>query len=497
MLSILAFFLIPSLRSRLSKLIDKNPVSLIAPKKQVIETKKPKPLTEQKVTKKISAKDGGELRLTSKGVEIALFIPPGALANDTEVGLTPLEESPLDNNNPPGPDEGNPPEPPQEPPNQPPEQPPEESPEQPPEEPPEEPPESSPPWIWIDPDIFDRPVFVSYSRPVQMEEVKPDLSSLTNLFGQNQDKTPKPPDTTTTPPGGGGQVLVHIGDGIPDLISTTYFPGGFGGPIKKGGPVGPEKIDPPTAKKILDQAVANGNGACTQEFIDAYVMAVKTAQAAGKTTEAAAYQAVLEKCKDQEVGFLKNLCDTDRRLLRRKDFEDRMLALGKIPDAKTQIDQIEELKKKCIGQYRLNGGGTAPGSGAGVELTSNLESNVCGYVDEEWKGNYRYQLLASSGGGSGQHIYEGKVKFKLPYKGGSFSAQAVGSHSFVINGTPVNISLPDLSFGGSFDGAAGVHLLFVGVSVDTEIVKEADSCEGWGEAWIDETIEPPLAPLPK
>jgi hypothetical protein len=491
-------------------------ISLI-PKKSVLKTRPPKLIEAQKVTKQILAKDGGEVELTStNGYTYRITVAPGVLKQDVTIGLTPLEEAPFtypeDPANPEPaegpPDPGvditvDPPNPPQ-PPNPP-------NPPEPPDEPPVDPTDGNTGVeIYVFPPGWGRRTIETGSDPAQQAQdlvASLGLGNLSNLISPAPKEPEKPaPSGTTEPP----KVIILIprrgqtrirkpspvwannGHNTPPEGSGTSVPEG-------GGTATPDDTSGKKGQDQADQAKENSGGRCTAEFINAVTAAYGNAGTEGQQAAFNRYGTLLEECEKEIIGYLKRLCEMDKRLLRRADFEKarKLLALTRAGDEK--FSEVAKLEKSCIGFYSLSNSGTQPGSSAGVSMSGSLSSQVCGYFDDLWKGNTTYILTAEDGG---SHTYEGTTAFHLPPRGGKFVVQDItGEHAVNIGGSGINVALPELGFSGIFDSRYTVELtLYPKIIRKTEIPASSKECT---ELQLDVPIAPkpnspediPLAPL--
>jgi hypothetical protein len=138
----------------------------------------------------------------------------------------------------------------------------------------------------------------------------------------------------------------------------------------------------------------------------------------------------------------------------------------------------------------VDSGKVPGGGGSGVTMSSSINASVCGYFDDLWKGETAYDMDVAVGVG-GQHTYTGVASFRLPVRGGKFSApDKSGSHAANIGGTGLNVALPSLGFEGKFDSRYTVDVvLYPNVKLKIEIPPGSKTCPG-------ENSPLPLAPLP-
>jgi len=496
----------------------------ILPKKEIIKPREPKLLTDQKVTQKIP-KTGGQAKVTTDtGYTYTVSIGPGVLSEDSTLTLTPLEEPPFiwpsdpQGNNPP-PDPGididvDPPLPPPAPPEDPPIDPDDLT-----DNPPEPPP--------IDVEVTFTPsgldpgtVVPDDQDPNEMARRIMESAGLGNITMNvpiSPSVTPKPRATQNR--AGSGKTptfFVFFGRHGPARIIPLGPPMG-GGPAPDSTP--PDEGEPPTGgngdppgegtitpedpdKGKADDAAnqAGANGHCTDEYIFAYTQAYGNAQDAGDTAGMNRYGGALKDCAKDKLSYLKRLCQVDRRLLRRLDFEQYKQSLGRVPDSSEELmNEAIQLETTCKGYYSISGSASPAGSGtANVVITSTIDTHVCGYFDDVWEGTNTYNITAEGGGGV--QNYEATHKFRLPARGGSFFViDTPVSQGMTIIGRGVNFTMPNLGFYGTFDGIFSIDLILHPMAnLKTEIPLVSTDCVGdpGGMPAIPLAPEPPPAEIP-
>jgi len=459
----------------------------IFPKKSVIQTRSPKLLSDQKVTQKIPVTGGSAKITTDTGYTYTVMIGPGVLSEDSTLTLTPLEEPPFvwpsdPNGNPPAggppPDPGididvdpplDPPAPPDEPPIDP-------------DDPTNNPPQPPP----IDVEVTFTPsgldpgtVVPDDQDPNEMARRIMESAGLGNLTmnvpispsvtpkpatSRNRDRSGKTPTffvfvgrhgpariIPIGPPGGGPPPDTEPPD-------NAEPPEGGNGDVPGEGTITPE--DPEDEGKADDAAnQAEANGHCTDEYIFAYTQAYGQAQDAGDTAGMNRYGGALKDCAKDKLSHLKRLCETDRRLLRRLDFDQYKQSLHGVPDSSDDLmSEAIQLERKCKGYYSISGSASPAGFGGDVAIASTIDTHVCGYFDDVWEGTNTYNITAEGGGGV--HNYEGEHKFRLPARGGTFSViDTPVSQGMTIIGRGVNFTFPIMGFYGTFDGVFSVDIM--------------------------------------
>jgi len=458
------------------------------------------------VNQNVEASKGGVIQgKTGGGNNITLRIPPGSLKEDTNITITPVKESPIKDY-----------------------------------------PSVSDPGVVIGPPniSFDPPAWANIGGGTPAGSQAPGGAPGSGQSGsqdgqapdESQDDTdpqndsPLPdiptnlpnlvPDGTgsiqvypyvPTPPTGegndtqedGSQPSIQTSSNIPDVVLLTSYDGvvvvavsttpssgstngnegdtdsggGVGAPITDTGSVSTDETDKEEATKITDNAAANAGGSCTMEFL---IAASNMMKSAGSEAEMSSYRRLIEDCLNLE--YLRQLCANDRIKLRRIYFTQR-LALAQRLDPSIAAE-LQDLMENCTAQYRIRASGS-PAGGGGM-ISSSLDSSVCGYIDDEWSGDFKYSLIVDGA----SHVYSGEVGFKIPPTGGEFSSTTQGSHTLQIEGRTIPIPNFSLGFDGSFDGNTNVNLnLYPAIYIyNHPITLETQEC-------VDPTTLPPLEPL--
>jgi hypothetical protein len=447
------------------------------------------------VTKRIRAKDGGQITVqTASGSYFTLDIGPGSLSEDTDISLTPADESPIEDY------------------------------------------DTDDPGVIIGPDETslgdDSTVTVSEDPPTDPGDSGadsgtsgdggtttppgtpppgtsgdiPDLGDLTDLLGGNT--------ITTTPsgnsPGQGSGTTGNTGANRDDRNTDSGSPSGSGtnpgrfsdktviifvgyggivtpvptdpsedggsvtGPINETGGTAVDDPDEGESEDLADNAATASGGDCTPEFMQAMAGASRTGGAGSQ-----AAQAALRNCLNTE--WLNNLCVNDPVKLRRKYFEQR-IALARRFDERA-AGEIESLMNQCQARYHFHGEGINPQSAGGVTIFSSLDASVCGYVDDKWTGNEIYTLNAGPGT---YHTIEGTAEFNLPAGGGPFSGTSHGSNDMDVIGRGVAIPNFEAGFTGTYDG----YKTLVNLTLYPAVVVTSPVIE------LQEKPCAPIAPLP-
>ena len=417
------------------------------------------------ITKRITAKNGGQITAqTASGLYFTLNIAPGSLEKDTDISITPINESPIENYPDPtdpgvviGPAgtnlgsgssvsvSGNPP----------------------------SGGSGTQPGTGAGGGTTPTPPTTPPGTPPGTSGDIPDLGSLADLLGNNASMTA--PSETSPGQGAGdrerdrergdGNEPVGSWGGQPRFSDTAVIIFvGYGGGVSTvptepsddgdeiSGPIdetGAASTDDPTEEEsegITDNAAANSGaasgGACTGEYIEALARTIAAASRAGDTAAVSRYESEIRRCNDESADHLKYLCDHNPIQLRRKDFENRLALARALPASSGTASEIERLMNECQNKYRFRGEGTIPEAAAyGIMLLSSLDAEVCGFLDDEWMGTQTYEMSPEP---NTAHTFEGKTKFRLPPNGGQFSGTSHVENSFVVIGR--GVAIPDLRF---------------------------------------------------
>lgn len=456
LLSSLSFLFMP-LRYLPFYLMDKirhQKISVNLPGKQVLKTRKPTPIPDKAVRKKIIAKDGGELVVYHpKGYTVRLFIPPNSLSQDTEITLTPNEDDSII----------------------------------------DEPQDDDDIGVTVDPPVgFDPPATVDFvpGEPPSGEIVTDGAGAgvdtaeppLGDWQASVSSPSPENPAGSQTSP---YSFVVFVGrSGPPQVIPTHHDPEGygFGGNINSGGDV--TGNDDPTQDDLqnaADQAAANASGQCTDEFLQAVMALINYLKnQPGTQAEQARtrYGQLLEECENQCLQQLEERCQNNRTLLRRQQFSDCYQTIVMIGGLNDKAQRVLNLEENCTAEYEFFDSRDHPQSQDGITLKSTLDAKVCGYVDDPWEGNYRYDTIANVAGGSGDHYIISDTQFSLPPLGGSFDLSCRNTQSALeLMGTIMPIPLPDAFYTGYFDGLDNLNVnTYADIRLENKIKLKSLEC---------------------
>jgi hypothetical protein len=507
------------------KLLRLQNVSIL-PKKPVIQTRTPKPILDKKVTKTVDGKNGGTVSLTSaNGYRYDVIVEPGKFTGNVTVNVAPLEEPPFTypsagsgqgpggqagqnpntGGNPNQPDPNNPD--PNPPPNEPPDPGVDITVDPPPPPPP--PPDADDPFsgdedtgivIHVFPPGATLTLDASEPDPNQIAAdmlSKLGLGTIPGITVPNKEEKPeaKTPSGTSVPPDTiifipRNSTTAHIQPTSPVWGSGSNRdnpPDGTGSNIDGGGTATPDDSKGKKGEDQAGQAAANANGRCTAEFINAAANMAGTTGLGGQYDASNRYMGLMEECRDEILGYIKRLCQSDRRLLRRRDFNvaKRLLALTR---ASTDVmNELTTLEQSCTGYYTITTHAT-PVNRNGVNVESTIDASTCGYFDDTWSSKNTYTLTVEGGVA---HSYEGQQEFSLPPQGGMFGGQDTsGSHKFI--DPAIGAILPKLGVGGTFDGRYTVYAWVYPIPTPLviEIPLVSTTCPS-------NTPEPLIAPLGK
>lgn len=462
------------------------------------------------VTKRISAKNGGQITArTASGLYYTVDIGPGSLEKDTDISITPIDESPIENypdtddpgvvigpedtslgddstitvsEDPPAPEPGDPGADPGTNPDGDTTTPPGTPPETPPDTPPGTPPGTSGDMPSFEDlaDLLGRGGTMT-TPPGTSPGQGGDATGNTGTRGNDRDA-----DSGSPSRAGGGSprfsdktVIIFVGYGGGVNPVPTDHPdedGSATGPIDQTGGTTVDDPDEEESEDLADNAAEVSGGTCSPEFMQAMASA---SQAGGAGSSAA--QAAIRDCLNTE--WLNNLCVNDPVKLRRTHFEQR-LAIARRFDAEA-ASVIESLMNQCQARYRFGGEGINPESNADVTIFSSFDATVCGYIDDEWTAHEVYRL---SGDYATVHSLEGTGQFRLPSGGGSFAGSVHGDNAMTIIGTGITIPNIDPGFQGNFDGVKTIQNLYLmpsGVNISSAPIE------------LQERQCVPIAPLPR
>ena len=175
----------------------------------------------------------------------------------------------------------------------------------------------------------------------------------------------------------------------------------------------------------LQNGAADAGGACTPGFISAMLRIASWQQGSGEPGgDATAMQAV-EDCGKAALEEMKQRCEADPiHVTRREMFglNQMLQQLGLEPEA----EQAKELMQSCKRIYSVS---------ADVDVavpegksTYGISAQLCGYLDEQWVGTeiIDYKLDLDDGAWV-QHVLTGDIRFTLPHGGGQFQMATRGT----------------------------------------------------------------------
>ena len=469
------------------------------------------------VTKRISAKNGGQITVrTANGLYFTLKIAPGALEKDTDITLTPINESPIvgyPNPDDPGVVIG-----------------PENTnlgdgstvtvSEDPPVEPADPGSSGADPGTGTGPggdpnSPADNPPGTGddggTTTPPGTSGELPDLSHLADLLGNNNTMTTAP---SGNPSGQGGSGTIgntgsnrndrNTGSGSPSgggagpgrfsdktVIISTGYGGGVSGtptshsddgdsataPVDQTGGTTVDDPDESEAEDLAKNAAEASGGTCTPEFISA----IKAMTDIPGYPAGSIMARTLDDCLTLE--WLRDKCQNDPIALRRLYFKERLRIAAELQAPAEKVEEINRLMNECVARYEISASGSDPRFGVPMSATANLW--VCGYLDDTWQGTMAYQIVPPGLPGAG-HYFSGTVNsMNLPPRGGTFAAEAAPD-SHVGGAGLVDLSNMSLGLWGYFDGESTLNPLNIYVVAVDNVP-------------INMTQRPcvPLAPLPR
>jgi len=479
----------------------------ILPKKEVIKPRPPKPIADKKVTQTVDGKNGATVSVTSQnGYRYDVIIAPGKFNGNVNIEVAPLEEAPFTYPSSGGNTGGNQPDPNPSAGSGPPDPGVDITVDPPPPPPP--PPDPDDPFegdedTGIIIHVFPPGATLTINTQPDPNQIAADIMSsigLGNIPGiqmPQEDEKPaaKTPDGTTTPP----DTIIFI----PRSSTTAHVqptspvwgggsgrnkpPDGTGATVPGSGTATPDDNKRGKGEDQIGQAAANAGGRCTAEFINAAANMAGTTGLAGQLDASNRYMNLMQECEKEIVGYIKRLCQSDRRLLRRRDFTVAKKLLTLTRASTDTMDEITKLEQSCTGYYTITGHAT-PANSNGVVVETTVDAKACGYFDDIWSSKNNYTLTVEGGIA---HSYEGSQEFSLPPQGGMFGCQdTTGRHTFIDPG--IAAILPKLGVGGTFDSKYTVDIWIypLPTPLKIEIPLVSTTCPTSG-------AEPLLVPLTK
>jgi len=336
----------------------------------VLKTKTPITLHLWAITEKISAAEGGEVSVTDpKGTLIKLTVPAGALSQDTEITLTPLDEVPIENYT-----------------------------------------------SVLGNGVLIAPEGLKFSKNAILTfDFKP-------YEAEGGFSTGQAAVLNTLPKTAG---VIHI-DSIKGKINNTdanlseygsklfvnvsslssFVPDDLGG--KNGDSIAESEL--PGAADL---------GVCSQQFLRRATRMIEYDQAVGNGETAKGIFGILQNCGKSAVDDLEKRCKENPMQVRRKDFLNILEVLQAI-GPESEVTRLNQLMIDCRREYTISASKTEIVQ-QGTSIYS-IDAKLCGYLDEKWKGNEvaDYTLLYS------HQRFEGAVTFTLPQNGGKFDMTTSG-----------------------------------------------------------------------
>lgn len=397
------------------------------PKVALYKPAAPETLKDLSVSKTISTKDGGEIKLTDpQGVETTLFFFPESLEMDTEITMTPLKKFPLENYD-----------------------------------------TTLTPGVLIEPKSlkFKQPAFLTFSFKEETVPPAKDKNKLQSLLTINtaqakeEDKEneegysnpPAFPDSgnpashrdlfeiapigpaaiRSTNPGHGSIITSNDENGTSGVVPSTPQAGGSSvtGPISGGGSYAPDNLDGEEAKGLAGGSTEKDKdgGApvpiakCDQDMANIYAMAMAQDKANGIPEDA--NKAALNKCADEILDGLVQKCKTNKMDLRRKDFLLLQSLFSTVGD-NDKRDATKKLMEGCTGRYSATGGQVFRAGGGSAH--SQVSAETCGFIDDVWKGTYYF--------GTTIETANTEITFTLPERGGALYQKHEGGYSGYFSG---------------------------------------------------------------
>jgi hypothetical protein len=251
---------------------------------------------------------------------------------------------------------------------------------------------------------------------------------------------------------------------------------------------------------MADTEAKKAPGKCTKEFLQ-IIERIKNLKTTGGAYPY--FDQALNDCV--KTDDLEDLCKNNPTALRRKTFDDRIAIAQKLK-VEPAVKKMQELLNTCGCKYEVKT------SGSYSVWVSSISANVCGYLDDLWKGSFSAKSYME---GNLVHDYSSDIKYQMPSYGGIFAfSQKAEGHQIagrrivpVIGLDLMTIQLPSW---GDFNGLSQVDFTLWGVPHVVGVINltERNCNEGSGNAANNNSNDnnnpapgnnsglPPLAPLP-
>jgi hypothetical protein len=206
-------------------------------------------------------------------------------------------------------------------------------------------------------------------------------------------------------------------------------------------PVNPDKA---AAKTAVRQAAANAEasgGGCTDEYMSAVERFINLGGTSDEISQINGN--ILKRCRDEKLTQLTKQCQTDRVLVKRRQFTSLIKILEAVSDDEG-VGKAEKVMSECEGKLEFE---TVDSVGTIVTTTS---ANVCGFVDDLW--NAKATTVMTSGADT-VFTLEGQGTFSLPAFGGQWGCRMTGRYQVV----SLSMGMPYAAVG-TFDGLKGVRV---------------------------------------
>lgn len=460
--------------ANLKQMVEKSSSS----RSSVFTALMPNPIKDKAVSAKISAKDGGELKLTdAKGIETTLVIPPTSLKNDTTITLSPLSQVPIEGYTsslsngvliePAGV-------------------------------------KFSPPAVLVfnfkpgnnSPSLFGAGSSAntapstnlpasSNDEQKQVEEQKDYIKKLWQsgqMLGVSDNRLTPTIDTTGLQrvPTSAGIVYTNTNNGSVGLAPSQVSSDGtyVSTPVAESGAYTPDDISSEKAKDHAENSATSVSIACTMTNLAALNKALSGNASTGETL---AYRGTLRECLDEKIAELEYRCKNDPMKVRHLEFSILQALAQKFFGNTDRDDKLRKIMVSCTREYKIGGYGSNGPS------TLTIQAKVCGFIDDTWNGSDKFHIQV----GPGFLDYSGSSSFTPPAFGGGFQVTGQGNTvatglSYAYSGAVANAYFDNektFTFAAPASVVVKTPIVLVGNACSSKLPNETDTL-------------PPIEPLP-
>ena len=369
------------------------------------KTALPQVMDSLKVSKLVKADEGGDLSAKdTNGVEITFSIPANSLKKDETIELTPI--------------------------------------------------------VGNDPGVEIKPLNLVLEIPGSITfnyhpVVSASLIPIGNMGQVQGDRvvmaSPTPQAEEKKPKGRGNSGVIYIDATGETHVWPSYESndGNVTTTAKSGGYYSAGDIDKSTGDKMAEAAAKNLDKSCRGQAWEDFVQAIAYANQNYDAAWWYAAKGAANKCMDERIVEISAKCANDKITVRRRDIQAlEYLAMGLRLDGK--LATLKGLESSCVSKYAINEEKTNVGVGVGNTtgtITHKIEAEVCGYVDDEWRGND--STTGCSTGSPSCQDWATNFKMRFPSNGGRATFSEVkGQMSTrpIVLTFPLNVALTSGDF---------------------------------------------------